>query len=32
MLSTYRIDPVVAREVMIKAMLNEQPLRLGRPR
>jgi len=32
MLSTHRIDPAVAREVVVKAMLNEQPLPLGRPR
>jgi heterodisulfide reductase subunit D len=28
MLATYRIDPAVAREVVVKAMLNEQPLPL----
>jgi len=31
MLANYRIDPVMAREVVVKAMLNEQPLPLGRP-
>jgi len=30
MLSTHRIDPAVAREVVVKAMLAEQPLPLGR--
>ena len=28
MLAAYRIDPAVAREVVVKAMLNEQPLPL----
>jgi heterodisulfide reductase subunit D len=28
MLATYRIDPAVARKVVVKAMLNEQPLPL----
>jgi len=37
MIAAYRIDPMVAREVVVKAMLNEQPLplvghRLDRPR
>jgi Fe-S oxidoreductase len=31
MLATYRIDPVMAREVVAKSMLAEQPLPLGRP-
>jgi heterodisulfide reductase subunit D len=31
MLATYRIDPVMAREVVVKSMLAEQPLPLGRP-
>ena len=30
MLSAHRIDPAVAREVVVKAMLAEQPLPLGR--
>jgi len=32
MLATYRIDQAVAREVVVKAMLNEQPLPLTGPR
>jgi len=32
MLATYRIDPTAAREVVVKAMLNEQPLPLIGPR
>ena len=28
MIATYRIDPAFAREVVVKAMLNEQPLPL----
>ena len=30
MIAAYRIDPALAREVVVKAMLNEQPLPLGR--
>ncbi|HSV25626.1 MAG TPA: hypothetical protein VLJ17_21690, partial [Xanthobacteraceae bacterium] len=32
MLATHRIDPAVAREIVVKAMLSEQPLPLAGPR